>query len=162
MATRPPVCPPTQVPGLAFNRTALVEVSSDGNYSPNPLVELKDFLMEVKSFSHLRISVAESKSYLLSQTDIGDDFGYESFVLIKVTYPDDVPTSKRYLEWEYNGANFYIGELMILSGKRTSSIDAKQLGWNISADDVFYKGGGIIFTNPHSTFKVKLEILVAR
>jgi hypothetical protein len=162
MATRPPVCPPVQVPGLAFNRTALVEVSSDGSYSPNPLVELKDFLMEVKSFSHLRISLGESKSYLLSQTDIGDDFGYESFVLIKVTYPSDTPETKRYLEWEYNDANFYIGELMILSGKRTSSVDAKQLGWNISADDVFYQGGGIIFTNPHSTIKVKLEILVAR
>lgn len=162
MATRPPVCPPNQVPGLAFNRSALVEVGADGNYSTNPLVDLKDLIFGVRAFSHLSISLAESKSSLLSQTDIGDDFGYQSFILIKVTYPSDIPVTQKYLEWTYNGSTYYIGEIMVLSGRRTSSIDAKELGWNLSADDVYYNGGGIIFTNPHSTFRVKLEILVAR
>jgi hypothetical protein len=162
MATRPPICPPNQVPGFAFNRSALVEVSADGKYGFNPVIDLKDFLFETKSFSHLKISLAETKSYLLSQTDIGDDRGYVDFIVIKVIYPSDVPASKKYLEWSYDGSNFFIGELMILSGRRTSSTNSKELGWNISSDDVFYGGGGITFTNPHSEIKVKIEILVAR
>jgi hypothetical protein len=52
--------------------------------------------------------------------------------------------------------------MMVLTGNPLGSTDSEVTGWNLSEDDFLFAGGGITFTNPHSDFDVKLEILVAK
>ena len=70
--------------------------------------------------------------------------------------------SKKYLNWTYQGKDYYMGELMILSGKRTSTTDAGHEGWNLSKPGTTQQEGGITFCNPHTDIKIRLEILIGR
>jgi hypothetical protein len=51
---------------------------------------------------------------------------------------------------------------MILTGSKLGTTDSEMTGWNLSEDYLPYRDGGITFTNPHTNFDVKLEILIAR
>jgi hypothetical protein len=161
MATQPVICPVPEVPGFTFSRGSLV--LDDGTKTTPPVyLDLKDMQEELVSFSKSRVILKASKCFLLSQTDIGDDLGYVSFIAIKATFPDLTVESKKYLTWTYEGVTNNMGTLMVLSGKRISAISSVYEGWLLSKPGVYSQNGGIVFCNPHSNIDIKLEILVAR
>ena len=56
-----------------------------------------------------------------------------------------------------------MGELMVLSGPKVSTINSEYLGWNLSKPGTVSDNigdGGISFYNPSTDITVKLEILV--
>jgi len=161
MATQPVICPVPEVPGFTFSRGSLV--LDDGTKTTPPVyLDLKDMKEELVSFSKSRVILKADKCFLLSQTDIGDDLGYVSFIAIKATFPDLTVESKKYLTWTYEGVTNNMGTLMVLSGKRISSISSVYEGWLLSKPGVYSQNGGIVFCNPHPNIDIKLEILVAR
>jgi hypothetical protein len=161
MATQPVICPVPEVPGFTFSRGSLV--LDDGTKTTPPVyLDLKDMKEELVSFSKSRVILKANKCFLLSQTDIGDDLGYVSFIAIKATFPDLTVESKKYLTWTYEGVTNNMGTLMVLSGKRISSISSVYEGWLLSKPGVYSQNGGIVFCNPHPNIDIKLEILVAR
>jgi hypothetical protein len=161
MATQPVICPVPEVPGFTFSRGSLV--LDDGTKTTPPVyLDLKDIKEELVSFSKSRVILKADKCFLLSQTDIGDDLGYVSFIAIKATFPDLTVESKKYLTWTYEGVTNNMGTLMVLSGKRISTISSIYEGWLLSKPGVYSQNGGIVFCNPHSNIDIKLEILVAR
>jgi hypothetical protein len=120
---------------------------------------------------------------LLSQTDIATE-GFVRWIAVKVQYPapknpilfsaqtpiipglprptNGTPQIQKYIHWTYEGKTYNLGELMVLSGNPLGSTDADVTGWNLSEYDLVYPGGGITFTNPHSDFDVKLQVLIAK
>jgi hypothetical protein len=125
-------------------------------------LEMQDLLDETVSFSKSRVTLKSGRSFLLEQTNIGDNLGYVSFISVKVVFPSSTVESRKYLEWTYLGNTYYMGELMVLSGKRISASDSIYEGWLLSKPGVYSDLGGIVFTNPHSDIDVKLEILVCK
>jgi len=161
MATQPVTCPYTQPAGFNFFRGNLV--LDDGSKATPPVyMELSDILEEVQSFSKSRSSLKSGQCYILTQTDIGDELGYVSFIAVKATFPSGTLESKKYLNWTYQENTYTMGTLMILSGKRLSSVSSIYEGWLLSKPGVYSQNGGILFCNPHQDIDIKLEILVAR
>ncbi len=160
MATRPVTCPYDTPEGFRFYRDNLV--LDDGMGTPKKYLSMNDFLINVDSFSRSRVSLDPGRSFLLSQSDIGDDLGYVSFIAIKAKFPDTIVESKKYLTWVYKGQTMNMGELMVLSGAKQYSTDSTYDGWNLSRPNDYINNGGMIFTNPHTDFQIKLEILIGR
>ena len=160
MATRPVACPYDTPEGFRFYRDNLV--LDNGMGTPQKYLSMKDFLVDVDSFSKSRVSLNSGESFLLSQSDIGDDLGYVSFIAIKAKFPDTIVESKKYLTWVYKGQTMNMGELMVLSGAKQYSTDSTYDGWNLSKPNAYINNGGMIFTNPHADFQIKLEILIGR
>jgi hypothetical protein len=161
MATRPVICPPDGPEGFLFNRGDLV--LDDGTQSTPPTyLIMSDLELEVETYSRSRVTLRPGKSSLISQTDIADEKGYVSFIAIRADYPAGTVESRKYINWLYKGNLNYMGELMVLSGKRMSSVDSTDEGWNLSHPNLFTNNGGIIISNPHSDITVKLEILMGR
>ena len=161
MATRPVICPPDGPEGFLFNRGDLV--LDDGTQSTPPTyLIMSDLELEVQSYSKSRVTLKPGKSSLISQTDIADTSGYVSFIAIRADYPAGTVESRKYINWLYKGNLNYMGELMVLSGKRMSSVDSTDEGWNLSHPNLFTNNGGIIIANPHSDITIKLEILIGR
>jgi hypothetical protein len=141
-------------------------------------------LVGVTSYARLKISLKANSSVLISQSDIVDEKGFARWIAVKVVYPGPVspilynselpfipgyprPTNgtaqnQKYLTWTYEGRTYPLGELMILSGSPAGSVDAEEIGWNLSSQDIAFPGGGITITNPHDAINVKVEIIVAR
>ena len=161
MATQPITCPVPQVPGFTFFKGNLV--LDDGTKSTPPVyMFLNDIIEEIQAFSKSTVNLKSNKCFLLSQTDIGDSLGYVSFIAVKATFPTSTLESKKYLSWTYEGINNNMGTLMVLSGKKLSSVSSIYEGWLLSKPGVYSQNGGILFCNPHSDIDIKLEILVAR
>lgn len=160
MATQPITCPYDEGTGFRFHRGNLV--LDDGGMKLPVYLELRDMFQETPAFSKNRVFLKANKCFLLSQTDIGDNDGYVSFIAVKATFPASVVESKKYLEWTYLGKTYYMGELMVLSGKKISTTDSIQEGWLLSKPGVYSELGGIVFCNTHSDIDVKLEILVCK
>lgn len=160
MATRPVACPYDTPEGFRFYRDNLV--LDNGTGTPQKYLSMKDFLIDVNSFSKSRVSLNSGQSFLLSQSDVGDDMGYVSFIAVKAKFPDTIVESKKYLTWVYKGKTMNMGELMVLSGAKQYSTDSTYDGWNLSKPNDYVNNGGMIFTNPHADFQIKLEILIGR
>jgi hypothetical protein len=160
MATRPVACPYDTPEGFRFYRDNLV--LDNGMGTPQKYLSMKDLLIGVDSFSKSRVSLNHGESFLLSQSDIGDDLGYVSFIAIKAKFPDTIVESKKYLTWVYKGQTMNMGELMVLSGAKQYSTDSTYDGWNLAKPNDYINNGGMIFTNPHVDFQIKLEILIGR
>lgn len=160
MATRPIACPYDTPEGFRFYRDNLV--LDNGMGTPQKYLPMKDLLIGVDSFSKSRVSLNSGESFLLSQSDVGDDMGYVSFIAIKAKFPDTIVESKKYLTWVYKGQTMNMGELMVLSGAKQYSTDSTYDGWNLSKPNDYINNGGMIFTNPHTDFQIKLEILIGR
>lgn len=161
MATKPITCPYDEGTGFRFYRGSLV--LDEGNSMKLPIyLDMKDLLEETVSFSKSRVTLKAGKCFLLEQTDIGDDLGYVSFIGVKAVFPSTTVESRKYLEWTYLGNTYYMGELMVLSGKRISATDSIYEGWLLSKPGVYSDLGGIVFCNTHSDIDVKLEILVCK
>ena len=161
MATRPVICPYDEASGFRFNRGYLVLDTPSTNY-PEKFIRFDDMFEDVTSYSKLRINLAPSSCYLLSQTDIGDSEGFVSFILAKSVFPENTLETRKYLTWEYEGSVYNMGKLMVLSGLNITDFSSTPAGWNISNPGTVYDNGGIIFCNPHSDITIKLEILIAR
>lgn len=160
MATKPITCPTSIPEGFVFYKGNLV--IDDGLLnSPPVIMTMKDIFSEVSNFSKLRVTLKAGKCFLLSQTDVADEYGYVSFIAAKATFGTSVVESKKYLTWEYEGVSYNMGELMVLSGKKISTTSSIPEGWFLSKPGVYYQNGGILFCNPHSDIDIKLEILVA-
>ena len=181
MATRPIICPPYPVPGFIFFKDKFV--LEEGSVKTT-FFDLSSILSGVTSYARIKISLKANTSVLLSQSDIVDEKGFARWIAIKVIYPGPVspilynaevpfvpgyprptngtPQNQKYLTWTYEGRTYPIGELMILTGNPAGSIDAEEIGWNLSSQDIAFPGGGITITNPHDATNVKLEIIVAR
>jgi hypothetical protein len=123
---------------------------------------MNDIFINVESFSRSRVSLNPGESFLLSQSDVGDSQGYVSFIAIKAKFPGTIVESKKYLTWVYKGQVMNMGELMILSGTKQYATDSSYDGWNLSKPNEYLNNGGMIFTNPHTDFQIKLEILIGR
>jgi len=161
MATKPIICPYDEGTGFRFYRGSLV--LDEGNIMKLPIyLDMKDLLEETVSFSKSRVTLKAGKCFLLQQTDIGDDLGYVSFLGVKAVFPSTTVESRKYLEWTYLGNTYYMGELMVLSGKRISATDSIYEGWLLSKPGVYSDLGGIVFCNTHSDIDIKLEILVCK
>lgn len=160
MATQPITCPYDEGTGFRFHRGNLV--LDDGGMKLPVYLELRDMFQETPAFSKNRVFLKANKCFLLSQTNVGDDDGYVSFIAVKATFPSTVVESKKYLEWTYLGNTYYMGELMVLSGKNLSTTDSIQEGWLLSKPGVYSELGGIVFCNTHSDIDIKLEILVCK
>lgn len=161
MATRPVVCPYDTPEGFRFYRDNLV-LDDGTKSSPPKYLSMKDLIIGVESFSKSRVSLNAGESFLLSQGDVSDTLGYVSFIAIKAKFPTNIVESKKYLTWVYKDQTMNMGELMVLSGARQYSSDSGYEGWNLTKPNQYINGGGIIFTNPHSDFQIKLEILIGR
>lgn len=161
MATRPIACPYDAPEGFRFYRDNLV-LDDGTKSSPPKYLSMKDLFIGVDSFSKSRVSLNPGESFLLSQSDIGDDMGYVSFIAMKAKFPDTVVESKKYLTWTYRGQMMNMGELMILSGAKQYATDSSYDGWNLSKPNEYLNNGGMIFNNPHADFQIKLEILIGR
>ena len=161
MATQPVICPVPEVPGFTFSRGSLV--LDDGTKTTPPVyLDLKDMKEELVSFSKSRVILKADKCFLLSQTDIGNNQGYVSFIAVKAVYPDLTVESKKYINWTYLNNTNYMGELMVLTGPMLSSVSSTPEGWNLSKPNVVFNDGGMVFCNPSADFTVKLEILVCK
>jgi len=161
MATKPITCPYDEGVGFRFYRSNLV--LDEGNTNNLPIyLEMSDLVDESVSFSKSRVILKAGKCYLLSQTDIGDNQGYVSFIAVKAVYPSSTVESRKYIQWTYLNDTYYMGELMVLSGKKLSASDSINEGWLLSKPGVYSNLGGIVFCNPHSDVDVKLEILVCK
>jgi len=163
MATQPITCPYDVLEGFRFYRGNLV--LDNGNTSnPPKYLSMKDLNIEVDRFSRSRVTLKPGAYSLLSQTDIGDQYGYVSFIAVKAIYPSSTLESRKYINWTYQGNTNYMGELMVLSGQRISSSDSEFEGWNLSKPGTLASdsvgNGGIVFHNPSTEITVKLEILV--
>jgi hypothetical protein len=180
MATRPIICPPTPPNGWVFFKNEFV-LEEDFNYTT--FFNFKDLVFGVETYSRLQITLKRNKSILLSQTDIATE-GFVRWIAVKVQYPapknpilfsaqtpiipglprptNGTPQIQKYINWTYQGKTYNLGELMVLSGNPLGSTDADVTGWNLSEYDLVYPGGGITFTNPHSDFDVKLQVLIAK
>jgi hypothetical protein len=180
MATRPIICPPTPPNGWVFFKNEFV-LEEDFNYTT--FFNFKDLVFGVETYSRLQITLKRNKSILLSQTDIATE-GFVRWIAVKVQYPapknpilfsaqtpiipglprptNGTPQIQKYIHWTYQGKTYNLGELMVLSGNPLGSTDADVTGWNLSEYDLVYPGGGITFTNPHSDFDVKLQVLIAK
>lgn len=161
MATQPITCPVPETPGFVFNRSNL-SLDDGTKTTPTPYLSLKDIKEDLVSFSRSRVILKATKCFTLSQTDIGDELGYVSFLAVKAVFPNLTVESKKYLNWTYNGSTNNMGTLMILTGKRISYVNSIEEGWLLSKPGVYSQNGGIVFCNPHSDIDIKLEILVAR
>jgi hypothetical protein len=163
MATQPIKCPYDVLEGFRFYRGNLV---LDNGMTTNPpkYLSLEDLNIAVDRFSRSRVTLKPGGYSLLSQTDIGDEYGYVSFIAVKAIYPSSTVESRKYINWTYQNATNYMGELMVLSGQRISSVDSEFEGWNLSKPGTLSinspGNGGIVFHNPSSDTTVKLEILV--
>lgn len=160
MATQPITCPYDEGTGFRFHRGNLV--LDEGGMNLPVYLELSDMFQETSAFSKSRAFLKAGKCFLLSQTNVGDNDGYVSFIAVKAVFPDSTVESKKYLEWTYLGNTYYMGELMVLSGKKLSTTDSIQEGWLLSKPGVYSELGGIVFCNPHVDIDVKLEILVCK
>jgi len=159
MATRPTICPPSPPDGFLFVRSELdLQLSGD----LFEMLDLSDFYLDVSSFSKVRYKLGPSDAFLLSQVDIGDDDGYVRFIVFKVVFPENTTTTNKYINWTYKGSQHPMGELMILSGDRINLIGGSPLGWKLSSSNPLFTDGGIMIQNPHTSFGVTVEILVAR
>ncbi len=161
MATKPIACPYDTPEGFRFYRDNLV-LDDGTKSSPPKYLSMKDIFIGFDSFSKSRVSLNAGESFLLSQSDIGDDLGYVSFIAIKAKFPADVVESKKYLTWVYKGQTMNMGELMVLSGSKQYATDSSYEGWNLSKPNEYLNNGGMIFNNPHTDFQIKLEILIGR
>ena len=161
MATRPIACPYDTPEGFRFYRENLV-LDDGTKTSPPKYLSMKDLFINVDSFSKSRVSLNPGESFLLSQSDIGDSDGYVSFIAIKAKFNPAVIESKKYITWKYKEQTMNMGELMVLSGTKQYSTDSGYDGWNLSKPNEYLSNGGMIFTNPHADFQVKLEILIGR
>ena len=148
---------------------------------------MKNFTAGVRGTKHenevKECTLKRSRSVVLSQSDIGLD-GFVQWIAVKVKYPTPInpilygsqvpiipgvptptngtPQVQKYIYWTYQNNTYNLGDMMILSGFPEGSTDSDVTGWNLSTDPFLYQGGGITFTNPHSDFDVKLDILIAR
>jgi len=161
MATQPITCPYTTPPGFIFYKGDLVLQDSTSS-TPQIYMGLRDFMIDIQSFSKMRVNLKAQKNFLLSQTAIADDLGYVTFIAVKVIFPSDTIESNKYLTWTYEGATYPMGELLILSGPRLSAENSVYGGWFLSKPSQYSNTGGIVFTNAHTDIDVKLEILVAK
>ena len=160
MATKPITCPVEETGGFTFFRGNLV-LDTGKKFTPSVFLGLNDIKEDLNSFSTVRVNLKPNKSYLLSQTNIGDEFGYVSFIAVKATFPNLTVESKKYLNWTYKDSTNNMGGFMVLTGGRISSVSSIDQGWILSKPGVYSQNGGITFTNPHSDMDIKLEILVA-
>lgn len=180
MATRPIICPPNPPNGWVFFKNQFM---LEEDYQYTPFFNFKDLAFDVESYSRLRITLKRNKSIKLSQTDIGTD-GFVRWIAVKVQYPapknpilysaqtpiipglprptNGTPQIQKYIYWTYRGNTYNLGDMMVLTGNPLGSTDSEVTGWNLSSDYLLYPDGGILFTNPHGTFDVKLEVLVAK
>ena len=161
MATQPIKCPYDLLEGFRFYNGNLVLDNGMTNNPPNYLL-MKDIKMGIDNFSRSRITLKPGACFLLSQTDIGNNQGYVSFIAVKDVYPDLTVESKKYINWTYLNNTNYMGELMVLTGPMLSSVSSTPEGWNLSKPNVVFNNGGMVFCNPSADFTVKLEILVCR
>lgn len=159
MATRPTICPPSPPDGFLFVRGDL-DLQFSGILSE--MLDLSDFFLDITSFSKVRYKLGANDSFILSQSDIGDDEGYVRFIVFKVTFPDNTTTTNKYINWSYKGDQYPLGELMILSGDRIGLIGGSPLGWKLTSENSLFTDGGIIIQNPHADFGVTVEILITR
>lgn len=161
MATKPVTCPYGEGEGFKFYRGNLVLDDGKSMY-PSIYMELSDLLIESESFSKNSVRLNPGKCFLLSQNDIANDLGYVSFILVKAVFPQTTVETRKYLEWTYMGRTYYMGELMVLSGKMLSSIDSIYEGWMLAKPNSYSDMGGIVFCNNQSGIDIKLEILVCK
>jgi len=161
MATQPIKCPYDLLEGFRFYNGNLVLDNGMTNNPPNYLL-MKDLKTGIDNFSRSRITLKPGACFLLSQTDIGNNQGYVSFIAVKAVYPDLTVESKKYINWTYLNNTNYMGELMVLTGPMLSSVSSTPEGWNLSKPNVVFNNGGMVFCNPSADFTVKLEILVCR
>jgi len=180
MATRPKICPPANIPGFIFFRDKFV---LQEDFVNTTFFDFSKMIDVVTAYSRSQITLGPNKSVLVTQNDIGNSVGFVRWIAVKVRYPQPVnpilfnsevpiipgvptptngtPQTQKYIEWTYLGKTNYIGELMILTGNPGGSSSSLTTGWNLSSDNPDFPSGGITFTNPHSDFSVKLEMIVA-
>ena len=161
MATKPITCPYEEGEGFKFYRGNLVLDNGKGIYPPI-YMEFSDLLLDASSFSKISSNLKSGKCFLLSQNDISNELGYVSFILVKATFPQNTLETRKYLEWTYMNNTYYMGELMVLSGKMLSATDSLYEGWLLAKPNQYSDMGGIVFCNNQAGIDIKLEILVCK
>lgn len=155
---RPIICPPSLSNGFLFDRAELV-LSEDGDIID--MMDLSDLFQNVSSFSKIRRKIRPLETFAIDQSDVGDDLGFVSNIVISIKYPKETKIQNRYAYWYYMGVKYHIGELMVLTGERVDLIGGS-LGWTLTPGDVFYETGGIVIENPHASSIINVDILIAR
>lgn len=153
MATRPIICPPDAADGFLFDRAELI---LEENNTTSDIFDFSLYSMEISGYAKTRHRLGPGKSFLLAQSDIGDNDGFVRFIAFTVSYPEGTTTVNKYLLWHYKGITNPLGEIMILTGDRIDSTLNPTTGWELSYDE------GILIANPHPKAIVDIEILVAR
>jgi hypothetical protein len=161
MATRPVICPYIEPEGIKFERTNLV-IDSNNMANPQVLLMLEDLIFDVPAYSKSTINLKGGTCALISQADIADPGGYVSFVAVKANYPAGTLEKDKFVTWSYRSEEYYMGELLVLSGANITTFDSEEYGWNLTKPGPIYQDGGITICNPHTDKRVILEVLVCR
>ena len=85
MASRPIICPPANIPGFVFFKDKFV-LEEGNTTSKITFFNLANFILPVKAYSRMRISLKSNTSVMISQTDLADDKGFVRWIAIKVKF----------------------------------------------------------------------------
>jgi len=123
-----------------------------------------------------KVTIQKSGAYTLTAPEVGQEQGEVQLIAVKVKYDKDHPLDDQFLFWEYKGSVYPLGKLMVLTGVTKSS--EPWYGWDLSyysnnppnpdfspqpfppiaSPDLNF--GGILFSNPSTTYDVDLEIMI--
>jgi hypothetical protein len=122
------------------------------------------------------VIIKPNSNYTLTAPEIGQDQGEVQLIAVKAKYNTSLEVEDRWINWEYKGATYPMNSLMILTGRTQAGTPWQ--GWDLS----YYSNnppspsfspqifppisspdptmGGIMFSNPNTTYEVQLEIFI--
>jgi hypothetical protein len=116
---------------------------------------LKNFFLPVNNYQYGEFSINAGSSVMVDPGNVSNENGEVTGIIIAVEYPlTDVSAtalteSQKYIKYTYHtGPELNIGKLMVSTG-------TDDAGWNLLGSP-----GGMLLTNPHSNFDVKVKVLI--
>lgn len=118
---------------------------------------MNSFFMPVEQFQYGEFDLAASGSVMLDPGNISNANGEVTGIIVVVEYPSTdasnatITEPDKYVHYSYHtGPDLNIGKMLFLSGANTAGA-----GWNLLGSP-----GGMVITNPHTNFDVKLKVLL--
>jgi hypothetical protein len=159
MATPPLICDPIQFEGAIFQRCNLQVVSGTTVIKE---ISLCDTDITVNNFSSFKGCVYPNSTLVLSS----DGLGEIAFIMIKASYPSNLPVVSRFINIIYKGNYLPMGNLTILTGNPSDiSPYLHNRAWDLdpNGSDIespYFSQGGMLLYNPHNV-RVNVEVLIA-
>jgi len=118
---------------------------------------IKNFFLPVDQYQYGEFDLTANGSVMLDPGNVSNANGEVTGIIIFVEYPAtdtsdaNITENDKYIHYSYhNGQILNLGKLLVLSGTGTSGS-----GWNLLGSP-----GGMLISNPHANFDVKLKVLL--